>query len=53
MHLPKPVCAFFVLSLPASAFAGNTAVAISEPSLFSLLAVGGIALALYGKLRRK
>lgn len=53
MYPFKPVSAFVMLSVPFSAFAGNTAVAISEPSLFSLLAVGGIALALYGKLRRK
>jgi hypothetical protein len=47
------IATLLVLLVPASAFAGNTVVAISEPSLISLVAAGGIALALYGKLRKK
>ena len=49
----KRINAFLVLSVPACAFAGNTVVAISEPSLISLVAAGGIALALFTKLRKK
>ena len=42
-----------LLSVPACAFAGPSVTPVSEPGLLSLLAVGGIALALYGKFRNK
>ena len=38
---------------PASAFAGIQATNIPEPGILSLFAVGGIALALYNRSRRK
>lgn len=39
--------------LPAGAFAGTVVTDVSEPGLLSLLAVGGIALALIGRFRKK
>jgi hypothetical protein len=53
MNTSYRIAAFFVLTLPACAFAGTPPVAVSEPGLLSLLAVGGIALALVGKFRKK
>ena len=47
------IAAFLVLTLPACAFAGEVVFAVSEPGPLSLLALGGIALALVSKFRNK
>jgi hypothetical protein len=39
--------------LPAGAFAGSAVTDVTEPGLLSLLAAGGVALALIGKFRKK
>lgn len=53
MNTSYRIAAFFVLTMPAYAFAGEVVFAVSEPGPLSLLAVGGIALALVSKLRNK
>jgi hypothetical protein len=52
MPILNRIAAFLVVTMPVCAFAGTPPVAISEPSLLSLLAVGGIALALVSKFRK-
>lgn len=47
------ILALLVLSMPALALAGSAVTNVSEPGPISLLAAGGIALALYGKFRKK
>jgi hypothetical protein len=42
-----------VLSVPPCAVAGPAVTEVTEPGLLSLLAAGGVALALYSKFRKK
>jgi hypothetical protein len=47
------ILVMLVLAMPAVALAGSAVTKVSEPGPISLLAAGGIALALYGKFRKK
>ena len=53
MHTLSRIGSLLILSVPHCALAGPSAVEVSEPSLVALLAVGGIALALVSKIRKK
>jgi hypothetical protein len=53
MRILNRIGSWLVLSVPACAYAGPAVTEVSEPSLVSLLALGGIVLALYSKFRKK